>query len=86
MALKSRRRSFTVLRGVPFTVAVTRVAELGDLTRFDHPSELMNYLGSHPQSTPVASGVAKAPAPSRAIPMPGAAGSKGSGPIATRPT
>jgi transposase len=33
-----------VLRGVQFTVAVTLVAELGDLTRFDHPSQLMNYL------------------------------------------
>src|SRR5919106_2612696 len=29
------------LRGVQFTVAVTTVAELGDLTRFDTPRELM---------------------------------------------
>src|SRR5512134_1509301 len=29
------------LRGVQFTVAVTTVAELGDLTRFDNPRELM---------------------------------------------
>lgn len=33
------------LRGVQFTVAVTIVAELGDLTRFDKPSQLMSYLG-----------------------------------------
>ena len=33
------------LRGVQFTVAVTTVAELGDLTRFDNPRQLMNYLG-----------------------------------------
>src|SRR5947209_11037871 len=33
------------LRGVQFTVAVTTVAELGDLTRFDSPRQLMNYLG-----------------------------------------
>jgi len=39
------------LRGVPFTVAVTLVAELGDLTRFDHPSELMNYLGLTPSES-----------------------------------
>jgi transposase len=32
------------LRGVQFTVAVTLVAERGDLTRFDHPTELMKYL------------------------------------------
>jgi transposase len=32
------------LRGVQFTVAVTTVAELGDLTRFDHPRQLMDYL------------------------------------------
>jgi transposase len=36
------------LRGVQFTVAVTTVAELGDLTRFDHPRQLMNYLGLPP--------------------------------------
>jgi transposase len=36
------------LRGVQFTVAVTLVAELGDLTRFDHPTELMQYLGLTP--------------------------------------
>jgi hypothetical protein len=29
------------LRGVPSIVAVTTVAEIGDLTRFDHPRELM---------------------------------------------
>ena len=36
------------LRGVQFTVAVTIVAELGDLTRFDNPRQLMNYLGLTP--------------------------------------
>jgi transposase len=36
------------LRGVQFTVAVTLVAELGDLTRFDHPRELMKFLGLIP--------------------------------------
>jgi transposase len=36
------------LRGVPCTVAVTTVAELGDLTRFDNPRQLMNYLGLTP--------------------------------------
>jgi transposase len=36
------------LRGVQFTVAVTMVAEIGDLTRFEHPRELMKFLGLIP--------------------------------------
>jgi len=36
------------LRDVQFTVAVTMGAEVGDLTRFDHPRELMNFLGLVP--------------------------------------
>jgi transposase len=36
------------LRGVSLIVAVTTVAELGDLSRFDHPSQLMAYLGLVP--------------------------------------
>jgi transposase len=36
------------LRGVSMLVAATTVAELGDLKRFHHPSELMSYLGLVP--------------------------------------
>jgi transposase len=36
------------LRGVQCTVAVTTVAELGDLTRFNNPRQLMHYLGLTP--------------------------------------
>ena len=36
------------LRGVQFIVAVTSIAELGDLTRFDKPRQLMAYLGLVP--------------------------------------
>jgi len=36
------------LRGVQCTGAVTMVAELGDLTRFDTPRELMKFLGLIP--------------------------------------
>jgi transposase len=36
------------LRGVSFVTAVAIVAELGDLTRFRHPRELMAYLGLVP--------------------------------------
>jgi transposase len=36
------------LRGVQFTTAVTLIAELGALTRFDNPRQLMSYLGLPP--------------------------------------
>jgi transposase len=36
------------LRGVQCTVAVTMVAEIGDLTRCDNPRELMKFLGLVP--------------------------------------
>jgi transposase len=36
------------LRGVQFTTAVTMVAEIGDLTRFENPRELMKFLGLIP--------------------------------------
>jgi transposase len=36
------------LHGVQFTVAVIMVAELGDLTRFDNPRQLMKFLGLIP--------------------------------------
>src|SRR5262245_18436270 len=36
------------LRGVQCTVAVTTVAALGDLTRFENPRQLMHYLGLTP--------------------------------------
>ena len=36
------------LRGVSFIVAATMVAELGDLSRFNNPKELMAYLGLVP--------------------------------------
>jgi transposase len=39
------------LRGVQCTVAVTSVAELGDLTRVDHPRQLMRYLGLPPSES-----------------------------------
>jgi transposase len=36
------------LRGVQCTVAVTTVAELRGLTRFENPRQLMKYLGLSP--------------------------------------
>jgi transposase len=54
------------LRGVQCTVAVTTVAELGDLTRFDHPRQLMHSLGLTPSA--YASGARR---PQGAIPKTG---------------
>jgi transposase len=41
-------QALQALRGVQFTVAGTVIAELGDLTRFDNPRQLMSYLGLTP--------------------------------------
>lgn len=41
-------RALMTLRGIEFVAAVTLLAELGDLTRFAHPKELMSYLGLVP--------------------------------------
>jgi transposase len=40
--------SLMALRGVKMVVAVTIVSELGDLTRFDNPKQLMSFLGLTP--------------------------------------
>ncbi len=39
------------LRGVQFTVAVTTVAELGDLTRVENPRQLMKFFGLIPSAS-----------------------------------
>lgn len=41
-------RAFRTLRGVDLIVAATVVAEVGDLTRFDNPRQLMAFLGLVP--------------------------------------
>jgi transposase len=40
--------AFQAMRGVQFVTAVTMVAEAGDLRRFDHPRQLMAFLGLVP--------------------------------------
>jgi transposase len=40
--------AFQAVRGVAFTTAATVVAEAGDIRRFDHPRELMAFLGLVP--------------------------------------
>lgn len=41
-------QALMALRGVKIVVAVTIVAEIGDLTRFDNPKQLMSFLGLTP--------------------------------------
>jgi transposase len=41
-------KSLMSLRGVDFLTAMTIVAEIGDLKRFDHPRKLMSFLGLVP--------------------------------------
>ena len=40
--------AFQAMRGVQFVTATTMVAEAGDLRRFDHPRQLMAFLGLVP--------------------------------------
>lgn len=40
--------AYQALRGVAFLTAITLVAEVGDLRRFDHPRQLMAFLGLVP--------------------------------------
>jgi transposase len=41
-------QALQALRGVSLIVATTTVAEVGDLNRFEHPTELMSHLGLVP--------------------------------------
>ena len=41
-------KAIQAMRGVRLLVAAGVIAELGDLTRFDHPRKLMSYLGLVP--------------------------------------
>ena len=41
-------QAIQALRGVQFTVAISLIAEIGELSRFDHPRQLMAWLGVTP--------------------------------------
>ena len=47
-SLRSVVEGWMALRGVELVTAMTVLAELGDLTRFDSPRELMSFLGLVP--------------------------------------
>jgi transposase len=73
------------LRGVQCTVAVTMVAEIGELTRVDHPRALMKCLGLMPSASSSGEPRRRGPSPTPATPMPDGLLSKAPGPIATQP-
>ncbi|MCY4610766.1 MAG: IS110 family transposase [Gammaproteobacteria bacterium] len=47
-SLRPMAEAFMALRGIDLITAMTLLAELGDLSRFDHPKRLMAYLGLTP--------------------------------------
>ena len=46
--LKPVVTAIQAMRGIQFITAATLIAELGDVTRFDNPKQLMGYLGLTP--------------------------------------
>jgi hypothetical protein len=68
--------AYQAMRGVSVGVAVTFVAEIGDLRRFDNPRQLMAFLGLVPSERSTGT-----PVPGwreRLVPFPPAASSRGS--------
>ena len=53
-------RALQALRGMALVAAATVIAELGDITRFANPRQLMAYLGLVRPSAPAAPHAAKA--------------------------
>src|SRR5205814_1268354 len=50
-AFSTQIQSYQALRGVSTLVATTVAAELGDLRRFHHPSQLMAFTGLVPSES-----------------------------------
>ncbi len=75
--------AYQAMRGVSFIVAVTFVAEIGDVRRFDNPRQLMAFLGLIPSERSTGETVRRSR--SRAIGAPDACSSKAPGPTAIQP-
>src|ERR1700677_496408 len=52
--------AYQAMRGVSFLVAVTAVAEIGDVRRFDNPRQLMSFLGLVPSERSTGEAVRRA--------------------------
>ena len=66
--------AYQAMRGVSFVVAVTFVAEIGDLRRFDNPRQLMAFLGLVPSERSTGAGAAGRPHTGRQQTGPAGAG------------
>ena len=76
--------AYQALRGVAFLSAVTFVAEIGDVRRFDNPRQLMAISAwCRPRARP-ASGRGAAASPRPATAVPGGCWSRAPGPTASR--
>ncbi len=64
-------QALQALRGVQWLVAITIVAELGDLTRFDSPRQLAAFVGLIPSDTPVGRRGVRVASPKPATAAPG---------------
>lgn len=54
-------KALQAMRGVSLIVAATTVAELGDLSRFEHPSKLMAHLGLIPSEHSTGESIKRGP-------------------------
>jgi len=52
--------AYQAMRGVSFLVAITFVAEIGDVRRFDNPRQLMSFLGLVPSERSTGDAVRRA--------------------------
>ncbi len=50
-SLGEAARALTALRGVKLTAAITLLAELDDISRFENPCQLMSYIGLVPSES-----------------------------------
>ena len=77
--------AYQALRGVSLIVAATVVAEVGDLSRFNNPKELMAYLGLVPSEHSSGRRCAGAISPKPATVMPAGSWWRRPGPTACEP-
>ena len=77
--------AFQAMRGVQFMTAVTMVAEAGDLRRFDHPRQLMAFLGLVPSERSTGESRHQGGSRKRATAVPAKCWLRQLGPTATRP-
>lgn len=54
-------KALQAMRGLSLIVATTTIAELGDLSRFDHPSKLMAHLGLIPSEYSTGDSIKRGP-------------------------